>query len=87
MTNHPNRSWRSRWTVDLVQRTASHKSGIAIQFDAEPGEDGGIDGQVIAGMPTLSADRATAQQQANELARLMREAGDIYMEKLRDDRN
>ena len=83
MSNHPNRNWRNRWTVDPVQRTASHQSGIIVQFDPEPGEDGGIDGRVIAGMPAFSTDRATAQQQANELARTMREAGEIYQEHLR----
>lgn len=86
MTNHPNRGWRKRWVVNTAQRTATHQSGLTVQFDAQPDEEGGINGRVISSLPTLSADRAQAQRQANTLARLLREAGEIYQERKNDRR-
>lgn len=32
MTNHPNRGWRKRWTVERVSRTAVHASGVTVRF-------------------------------------------------------
>ena len=74
MTNHPNRNWRKRWTVDLEASTATHEIGLVVQFHPVPGEPGAHDGEVIAG---LDAVQGLSAQQA---ARLMCEAGDIYAE-------
>lgn len=82
MANHPNRNWKRRWRVDLAQRTATHESGLVVQFAAEPDEEGGIDGQIIAGMPDLSRSADVAQTQAQRIARLLREAGEIYQREL-----
>lgn len=71
---------KKRWRVDLDERTATHASGLVVRF--EPAEDGGLDGEVIAGIPDISTDRATAERQANGLARLLREAGEVYAEAL-----
>ena len=74
MTNHPNRNWRKRWTVDLEASTATHDAGLVVQFHPAPGEPGAHDGEVIAGLDAL---QGLSPQQA---ARLMCEAGDIYTE-------
>jgi hypothetical protein len=74
MSNHPNRNWRRRWTVDLEAGTATHNTGLVVRFTPVPGEPGAYDGEVIAG---LDAVHGLSPQQA---ARMMREAGDIYAE-------
>ncbi|MEW6647201.1 MAG: hypothetical protein AB1450_08390 [Pseudomonadota bacterium] len=74
MTNHPNRNWRSRWVVDLEAATAIHQIGLVVRFAPAEDEPGTYDGEVIAGLEAL------AGMDGQALARLMREAGDIYME-------
>lgn len=74
MSNHPNRNWRSRWTVDLEAATATHQNGLVVRFAPAEDEPGAYDGEVIAGLEAL------AGMDGQALARLMREAGDIYVE-------
>lgn len=74
MTNHPNRGWRKRWTVDLEAATATHINGLTVRFAPVLGEAGANDGEVITGIEALQG------MDAHAMARLMREAGDIYME-------
>ena len=33
MANHPNRGWRSRWSVDVDKRTAIHREGWVFKFN------------------------------------------------------
>lgn len=67
MANHPNRNWRRRWSVDLDANEARHTSGLTVRFQAQP--DGSWQSVVIAqGQPIDS----------RALARLTREAGDIF---------
>jgi hypothetical protein len=81
MVNHPNRNWRKRWQVDLVQSTATHQpSGLIVRFFTD--SEGKLNGKVTAGLPSISTDLTTAQQQANQLARLLREANEIYIDHL-----
>lgn len=81
MTNHPNRGWRSRWTVDSVRCEARHgPSGLVVRFQPHP--EGGWAGEptngedVFAGIVQVHGDRA-----ASMVARLMREAGEIFGER------
>lgn len=32
MTNHPNRGWRGRWTVDIEAASAAHGGGLIVDF-------------------------------------------------------
>lgn len=72
MSNHPNRGWRSRWTVDLETGTATHRDGWKFSFSQGP--SGAFDGRCTAQpSPLTPAHRSGA-------ARIAREAGDIYIE-------
>lgn len=73
MTNHPNRNWRSRWTVDLPTHTVTHRDGWVFQFAPAENEPGAYDGRCIA-HPEMTT--AVIQQ----AARIAREAGDVYGE-------
>ncbi len=74
MVNHPNRSWRARWSVDLDTATATHRDGW--QFRFAPAEDapGAFDGECIAQPEPFKPEHM------REAARIAREAGDIFIE-------
>lgn len=75
MTNHPNRGWRSRWSVDLETATATHRDGWVFKFSpATDGTLGAHDGQCIAHPEPLTQAHAAAA------IRIASEAGDIYVE-------
>jgi len=81
MTNHPNRNWRSRWRVDLAACTATHQpTGIVITFARDGDAWNGTIKQIDQLNQMIAEGGATAQS----IARLMREAGDIYQEALDD---
>ena len=74
MTTHPNRGWRSRWTVDRARSEARHgPSGLVVRFR-------GPDGTAVNGPEVGAAliDRHGQPAAARMLARLMREAGDVF---------
>lgn len=74
MTNHPNRNWRSRWTIDLETSTATHRDGLVFRFAPVPDEAGAFDGKcVVQPEPITAAHLAGA-------VRIAREAGEIYIE-------
>lgn len=73
MTNHPNRGWRARWSINLETATATHRDGWQFQF-APAGETGAYDGK-CTGQPSPLTPEHIAQA-----ARIAREAGDIYIE-------
>lgn len=72
MTNHPNRGWRSRWSVDLNSSTATHRDGWVFRFALA--DDDMLDGECIA-----QPEPFTAAHMA-QVARLAREAGQIFQE-------
>lgn len=74
MTNHPNRGWRSRWSIDLEAATATHRDGWVFKFYAADGEPGAFDGECI-GQPS-----PLTQEHVTQASRIAREAGDIYVE-------
>lgn len=74
MANHPNRGWRSRWSVNLETATASHRDGWVFKFSQTAGEPGAFDGECIE-QPAL-----LAPEHISQVARVAREAGDIYIE-------
>lgn len=61
------------WTIDLDAATATHETGIVIQFAPVPGEPGAFDGTPVGLPDTLRKAAPTA------LAGLMREAGEAYI--------
>jgi len=74
MTNHPNRGWRSRWTIDLESATATHRDGWVFKFSSVDDEPGAFDGECI-GQPT-----PLKSEHISQASRVAREAGDIYIE-------
>ena len=74
MTNHPNRSWRSRWSINLETSTATHRDGWEFQFSPVAGESGAFDGKCIAQPSPLTPEHLAKAH------RIAREAGDIYIE-------
>ena len=81
MVNHPNRNWRARWRVDLNAATATHLDGWVFVFRPDPGEPGAFDGECIAQPPQLT------HEHMDQAARIAREAGDIYIEARRRERD
>jgi len=73
MTNHPNRNWRSRWTVDLEKREARHIDGWAFRFDRTDDDPRAWDGKCVS----IPADM---EMDASAISRICREAGDIFVE-------
>ena len=74
MPNHPNRGWRSRWTINLETATATHRDGWVFEFSPAADTDGAFDGRCI-GQPNPMTEAHIAQA-----ARIAREAGDAYIE-------
>lgn len=74
MANHPNRGWRSRWSIDLEAATATHRDGWVFAFAPAPDQSGAFDGRCIA-----RPDPLTPEQMA-QAPRIAREAGDIFIE-------
>jgi len=74
MSNHPNRGWRSRWSVDLESSTASHRDGWAFKFSQVAGFPGVYDGECINQPVPMTRDHLA------QAARVAREAGEIYVE-------
>jgi len=80
MSNHPNRNWRRRWTIDLTARTATHTDGWVFVF-ADPDADGGMDGtcRVQADITGLTGDELL-----RTATRIAREAGEAYAQARQD---
>jgi len=74
MVNHPNRGWRSRWTVDLEAATATHRDGWQFQFLPAEDDPGQFVGNCIVQPPLLTPEQIASA------ARIAREAGDIFVE-------
>jgi len=81
MTSHPNRGWRGRWAVDLAKMEARHgPSGLVVRFQPHP--EGGWSGQSPNAQEVFRALKAAGTKDLERtLARLLREAGDIFSEK------
>ena len=80
MTSHPNRGWRSRWVVDRAKLEARHSpSGLVVRF-RRARDVPAWDGEATNGETVGAALIARHGQRAavRILARLMREAGDIF---------
>lgn len=81
MTSHPNRGWRGRWVVE--GREARHgPSGLVVRFhraaDAAAWDGSAVNADEVG---RALIERHGQQDAARMLARLMREAGDIFQEK------
>lgn len=74
MVNHPNRGWRSRWSIDLEAATATHRDGWVFRFSPAADDDGAFDGRCIEQPSPLTPEHMA------KAARIAREAGDIYIE-------
>ena len=92
MTNHPNRNWRKKWSVDADQLTATHTLGLVVFFSPvekpTPTPNGCVcwttDGRLYQGsaqgVEELAKDllaTMTVAQAEKRLARLLREAGEV----------
>lgn len=84
MTSHPNRGWRSRWTVDTVRREARHgPTGLVVRFARAADDPAALDGEAVndSEIAEALAERHGLHAAARMLARLLREAGDVYSER------
>jgi len=77
MTNHPNRNWRKKWRVDPSTSSATHVSGLIVEFDQD---DGGRWEGTSKNYKEIFA--VFNQHTASRFARLLREAVDRYKEYL-----
>ena len=85
--NHPNRKWRSLWTIDLVQQEARHHlTGLVVGF---PKRNATKNGSIINLAEIISATQHTLPEhkQARYFARLLMEANWIYAETLNQGTN
>ncbi len=81
MTSHPNRGWRGRWVVSGDE--ARHgPSGLVVRFAPALDADA-LDGEAVNGheVARALAARHGRSEVARMLARLMREAGDVWRER------
>lgn len=74
MANHPNRGWRSRWSINLETATATHRDGWVFKFASVDDEPGAFDGKCIEQPSPMTPEHLS------KAARVAREAGDIYIE-------
>ncbi len=77
MTNHPNRNWRKRWTVDLSTCTATHESGFVMTYKKTSDEH--IDGTFDNANDWLKTQK---DKTSKKVEKLVSEAGVIYKEAL-----
>lgn len=74
MVNHPNRNWRSRWSINLESGTATHRDGWVFRFSPVADQVGAFDGQCV------NQPSPMTQEHMAKASRIAREAGDIYIE-------
>ena len=74
MANHPNRGWRSRWSIDLETATATHRDGWSFKFSPAADQSGAFDGKCITQPSPLTSEHLA------KAPRIAMEAGDIYIE-------
>jgi hypothetical protein len=81
MSNHPNRGWRGRWAV-YGQEARHGPSGLVLRFERAP-DSAAWDGSPVNGDEVAQALVAAHGRDAASrmLARLMREAGDVFQER------
>ncbi len=83
MTNHPNRGWRSHWTVDLAAGTAEHDDGWLFVFERIKDGSGAMEGRCIEAPAPINEADVLHMAQAGRIAR---EAGEIFAETIRGSR-
>jgi len=74
--NHPNRSWRSHWSVSLDNCTATHLDGWVFLFAVSADDPDALDGELIEQPQPLT------EAHLRRAARIAHEAGVIYQEAL-----
>ena len=85
MTSHPHRGWRSRWSVDLAAKEARHgPTGLVVRF-VRRGEGWDGHGENLDEVFAVLKRTTPAEHLASTLARLLREAGDVFAEKNKND--
>lgn len=78
--------WQRNWAVDLGAQTATHTSGLVVRFESSAADPRALDGQPVnadAVLATLLAQHGP-HNAPQMVGRLMREAGEIYSEALRE---
>ncbi|MCV2349297.1 hypothetical protein [Paucibacter sp. Y2R2-4] len=78
--------WQKRWRVDLAARQAVHESGLIVEYTQDPADPAAWDGELLPD-PAVHAALIAKHGPHNigpMMARLMREAGQIYKEALND---
>lgn len=71
-------NWHKHWTVDMSACTATHDSGLVVQF--EQADSRACDGSAVNTEAWVAAikDTMPPQDLSKHLARLMREAREAY---------
>lgn len=81
MSNHPRRGWRGRW--EFVGRDLRHKpTGLLVNFKRAPDDPTAWDGKP-SNLDEVVAELSKSEpieEVAKSLARLIREAGELFQE-------
>jgi len=67
------------WTVNIGERTATHDNGMVVRFDPADDTPGAWDGKIF--QPSI----VQVPLDASSLARMMREAGDAFLNALKKE--
>ena len=76
VANHPNRGWRSRWSVDVDNRTATHRDGWVFKFDFVE-----KNGEKIFVYECIGKPDPYTQALEAKFERVAQEALDVYRER------
>ncbi len=83
--NHPNRNWRSRWTIDIPQQEARHHTtGLVVRFSKS-----GVAGKML-NLDEVSAAMAHTtpiHEQGRVISHLLKQANRRYAETLNQGTN
>lgn len=63
----------AEWQANIVERTATHTSGLVVRFTPADDTPGAWDGKIDQPIPT------SIPLDASAIARMMREAGDAFI--------
>lgn len=78
-------NWHQRWKVDLSACTATHDSGLVVQFKQAEDDPRAWDGSAVNSEAWFAGikDTMPPQDLSKHVARLMREAGEVYQWQLK----
>jgi hypothetical protein len=74
------RQWHKAWTIDYVQHTATHTSGLVVRFERVNNEwDGKAPQESAEAAYRATASAMPQQEAAQHFTALMKQAGDAWL--------